>query len=120
MNDGVDVDFTSDTNHLNLFDNHLSRKPYDERRATLDEDGRASSSRTNNAPLQYSSSVRRYSRSGKFPAKFNDYVVKSIMRYGLEEHVNYVKLSVVNYCFAAALNKSAESEIFNDVVKYNN
>ncbi|GJW34457.1 hypothetical protein Tco_0054489 [Tanacetum coccineum] len=35
-------------------------------------------------------SVRRSNRSGKMPAKFNDYVVKSNVKYGLEKHIEAI------------------------------
>ncbi|GKE26579.1 ribonuclease H-like domain-containing protein [Tanacetum coccineum] len=61
--------------------------------------------------------VRRSSRSTKMPAKFNDYMLDSKLKYGIEKHVNYSKLNAANYCFATTLNKSVEPTTYYDVVK---
>ncbi|GJW30331.1 putative RNA-directed DNA polymerase [Tanacetum coccineum] len=52
--------------------------------------------------------VRRSSRPKSQPVRFNDYVVSSNVKYGLEKFVCYSKLSSVNYCFSTILNKSME------------
>ncbi|GKC17398.1 hypothetical protein Tco_1014180, partial [Tanacetum coccineum] len=44
--------------------------------------------------------VRRSGRISNLPSKFNDFVLPSNNKYGIEKHVNYSKLSFVNYCFA--------------------
>ncbi|GJY38141.1 putative RNA-directed DNA polymerase [Tanacetum coccineum] len=61
--------------------------------------------------------VRRSSRSTKMPAKFNDYMLNSKLKYGIEKHVNYSKLNAANYCFATTLNKSVEPTTCYDAVK---
>ncbi|GKF25687.1 ribonuclease H-like domain-containing protein, partial [Tanacetum coccineum] len=66
------------------------------------------------------SSVRRFSRSGKMPVKFNDYVVESNVKYGLEKHVNYSKLDFVNFCFATTLKKSTKPKTYYEAIKDNN
>ncbi|GKC56890.1 ribonuclease H-like domain-containing protein [Tanacetum coccineum] len=54
------------------------------------------------------SEPRRSGRVSKLPAKLNDYVIDSKLKYGLEKHVSYAKLNFVNYCFATTLNKSVD------------
>ncbi|GJW89514.1 putative RNA-directed DNA polymerase [Tanacetum coccineum] len=60
---------------------------------------------------------RRSSRVSKLPAKLNDYVVDSKLKYGLEKHVSYAKLNTVNHCFATTLNKSVEPTSYYEVTK---
>ncbi|GJV89059.1 ribonuclease H-like domain-containing protein [Tanacetum coccineum] len=48
------------------------------------------------------------------PAKFNDFVVNSSVRYGLEKYVCYANLSKANYCFSTTLNKSTEPKTFHE------
>nr|GEX96557.1 ribonuclease H-like domain-containing protein [Tanacetum cinerariifolium] len=62
-------------------------------------------------------SVRRSSRPSRLPAKFNDFMLDSKLKYGIEKHVNYSKLNSVNYCFATTLNKSVEPSTYYDAVK---
>ncbi|GJX90484.1 ribonuclease H-like domain-containing protein [Tanacetum coccineum] len=62
-------------------------------------------------------SVRRSSRPTKMPAKFNDFMLDSKLKYGIEKHVNYSKLNTVNYCFATTLNKSIEPTTYYEDVK---
>ncbi|GKG03677.1 hypothetical protein Tco_0311313, partial [Tanacetum coccineum] len=40
--------------------------------------------------------LRRSSRNSKMPAKFNDYVVNSSRKYGLEKYVTYNNLNTSN------------------------
>ncbi|GJX39143.1 ribonuclease H-like domain-containing protein [Tanacetum coccineum] len=61
--------------------------------------------------------VRRSSRPTKMPAKLNDFMLDSKLKYGIEKHVNYSKLNTVNYCFATTLNKSVEPTTYYDAVK---
>nr|GEX72593.1 hypothetical protein [Tanacetum cinerariifolium] len=60
---------------------------------------------------------RRSSRVSKLPAKLNDYVVDSKLKYGLEKHGSYVKLNIVNYCYATTLNKSVEPTSYYEAAK---
>ncbi|GJT26042.1 ribonuclease H-like domain-containing protein [Tanacetum coccineum] len=137
VNDGADVDFTSEVNHLTFFDNQMSTSPYDEGTASSVEEGdyslsegnvsNSSTSLDDSAPnsrrnlnTDVQPSVRRFSRSGKMLAKFNDYVVESNVKYGLEKHVNYSKLDPVNFCFATTLNKSVEPKTYYEAIKDNN
>ncbi|GKA61323.1 putative RNA-directed DNA polymerase [Tanacetum coccineum] len=64
--------------------------------------------------------TRKSNRQTKLPAKFNDYVVNSSKKYGLEKVVNYSKLSSGNYCFSTSLNKSTEPSTFYEAIKDRN
>ncbi|GJR73215.1 putative RNA-directed DNA polymerase [Tanacetum coccineum] len=64
--------------------------------------------------------TRKSNRQTKLLAKFNDYVVNSSKKYGLEKVVNYSKLSSGNYCFSTSLNKSAEPSTFYEAIKDRN
>ncbi|GJR20152.1 putative RNA-directed DNA polymerase [Tanacetum coccineum] len=61
--------------------------------------------------------LRRSTRSVKLPAKFNDYVVNSNRKYGLEKYVTYSNLNPTNYCFSTTLNKSSEPSSYSEAVK---
>ncbi|GKB57379.1 ribonuclease H-like domain-containing protein [Tanacetum coccineum] len=82
------------------------------------DDSAPNSRRNLNTDVQ--PSVRRSSRSGKMPVKFNDYVVESNVKYGLEKHVNYSKLDFVNFCFATTLKKSTKPKTYYEAIKDNN
>ncbi|GJT57055.1 ribonuclease H-like domain-containing protein [Tanacetum coccineum] len=69
------------------------------------------------SPEEGQPNVRRSSRSTKMPAKFNDYMLDSKLKYGIEKHVNYSKLNAANYCFATTLNKYVEPTTSYDAVK---
>ncbi|GJR34590.1 ribonuclease H-like domain-containing protein [Tanacetum coccineum] len=69
------------------------------------------------SPKEGQPNVRRSSRPTKMPAKFNDFMLDSKLKYGIEKHVNYSKLNTANYCFATTLNKSVEPTTYYDVVK---
>ncbi|GJT60874.1 ribonuclease H-like domain-containing protein [Tanacetum coccineum] len=61
--------------------------------------------------------LSRSGRNSKLPAKFNDYVVGSSRKYGLEKYVTYSNLSKTNYCFSTTLNKSSEPTIYAEAIK---
>ncbi|GKC25959.1 ribonuclease H-like domain-containing protein, partial [Tanacetum coccineum] len=52
--------------------------------------------------------LRRSKRQSKLPVRFNDYILSSNVKYGIEKYVSYSRLSSVNICFAVSLNKSVE------------
>ncbi|GJV47871.1 ribonuclease H-like domain-containing protein [Tanacetum coccineum] len=56
--------------------------------------------------------LRRSSKTSVFPRSFNDFVVESKVKYGLEKYVNYSYLSKGNYCFATMLNKGVEPKTY--------
>ncbi|GJT84700.1 ribonuclease H-like domain-containing protein [Tanacetum coccineum] len=49
--------------------------------------------------------VRKSDRVRSLPSKFNDYVMPSNKKYGIEKHVNYSKLSLVNIWIEAMHNE---------------
>ncbi|GKB15425.1 ribonuclease H-like domain-containing protein [Tanacetum coccineum] len=61
--------------------------------------------------------LRRSSRVLKMPAKFNDYVVNSSKKYGLEKYVTYTNLNTSIYYFSTNLNKSSELTSYFEAVK---
>nr|GEV70187.1 ribonuclease H-like domain-containing protein [Tanacetum cinerariifolium] len=61
--------------------------------------------------------LRRSSGVPKVPAKFNDYVVNSSKKYGLEKYVTYNNLNTLNYCFSINLNKSSEPTSYFEAVE---
>ncbi|GKB52403.1 ribonuclease H-like domain-containing protein, partial [Tanacetum coccineum] len=56
--------------------------------------------------------LRRSSRTSVFPRNFNDFIVDSKVKYGLEKYVNYSYLSKGNYCFSTMLNKGVEPKTY--------
>ncbi|GKE64848.1 hypothetical protein Tco_1519009, partial [Tanacetum coccineum] len=62
--------------------------------------------------------VRRSSRQSVFPKNYNDFVIDSTVKYGLEKYVGYSKLNSENYCFVTQLNKNSESKSYFDASKY--
>nr|GEU62915.1 ribonuclease H-like domain-containing protein [Tanacetum cinerariifolium] len=61
--------------------------------------------------------VRRSERTSKFPSKYNEFIVESKVKYGLENFVSYVNLSSQNKCFSTELNKSFETKNFHEATK---
>nr|GEV94768.1 ribonuclease H-like domain-containing protein [Tanacetum cinerariifolium] len=59
-------------------------------------------------------------RKSKLPTRFNDYVVNSSKKYGLEKVVKYSYLSSGNYYFSSSLNKSAKPITFYEAIKDKN
>ncbi|GJT14189.1 ribonuclease H-like domain-containing protein [Tanacetum coccineum] len=64
--------------------------------------------------------VKNSSRSVQMPAKFNDYVVGSSRKYGLEKYVTYSNLSASNDCLSTTLNKSSEPNTYYEALKDSN
>ncbi|GKE91566.1 putative RNA-directed DNA polymerase [Tanacetum coccineum] len=62
--------------------------------------------------IQDFQNLRRSSRTFVFPKNFNDYVVESKVKYGLEKYANYSNLSKENFCFTYVLNKSVKPKSF--------
>nr|GEU44493.1 putative reverse transcriptase, RNA-dependent DNA polymerase, Gag-polypeptide of LTR copia-type [Tanacetum cinerariifolium] len=61
--------------------------------------------------------VQGSSRQSKLPAKLNDYVISSSVRYGIEKFVYYSKLSESNMCFATNLNKPVKPSFYEDAMR---
>ncbi|GJV76542.1 ribonuclease H-like domain-containing protein [Tanacetum coccineum] len=58
--------------------------------------------------------LRRSTRQKVMPIKYNDYVVSSHAKYGLEKYVSYANLFRRNFCFSTTLNKSIEPKSFQE------
>ncbi|GKF01508.1 ribonuclease H-like domain-containing protein [Tanacetum coccineum] len=58
--------------------------------------------------------LRRSIRQKVMPIKFNDYVVNSHVKCGLEKYVSYVNLSKRYFCFSTTLNKSVKPKTFHE------
>ncbi|GKB63353.1 ribonuclease H-like domain-containing protein [Tanacetum coccineum] len=101
----VTDDTSTEVDWLCLFDTKISQSPNDEEGDTSNEDGNAGVVPN---PSEGITEVRRYSRPKSKPVRFNDFVVNSNVRYGLEKFVCYSNLSSVNYCFSTVLNKFVE------------
>nr|GEW05381.1 reverse transcriptase domain-containing protein [Tanacetum cinerariifolium] len=141
-NDCVIDDTSTKVDWLNLFDTKRSQSPNDEDGDSSNEDGIAGATPIPNEEvvplttqieenvtsegnsLNISSSdgsglrdepqteVRSSSRPKSQHVRFNDYVVSSNVKYGLEKFVCYSKLSSANYCFSTILNKSVEPKSY--------
>ncbi|GJV50332.1 ribonuclease H-like domain-containing protein [Tanacetum coccineum] len=62
--------------------------------------------------------VRRSSRQSVFPKNYNDFVVESKVKYGLEKYVGYSKLNSEFFCFVTQLNKTREPKTYSEASKY--
>ncbi|GKF43332.1 ribonuclease H-like domain-containing protein, partial [Tanacetum coccineum] len=51
------------------------------------------------------------------PTKFNDYVVGSNVKYGLEKYVSYSNLTTSNYCLSSTPNKYFEPNPYYEAIK---
>nr|GEW91620.1 hypothetical protein [Tanacetum cinerariifolium] len=71
-------------------------------------------------PSDQTPGVRRSSRQTKLHVKFNDFVVGSNVRYGIEKYVSYASLNKTNLCFASNLNKYVEPTCYKDALNYSN
>ncbi|GJX74182.1 ribonuclease H-like domain-containing protein [Tanacetum coccineum] len=88
----------------------------DERAATSENDsenyegGNEDVPDTSLSPVQniQNQPLRRSDRSSVFPDNYNEYVVDSRVKFGLERFVSYVTRNSENFCFTTELNKVAE------------
>ncbi|GJX04226.1 ribonuclease H-like domain-containing protein [Tanacetum coccineum] len=62
--------------------------------------------------------VRRSSRQSVFPRNYNDFIVESKVKYGLEKYVGYSKLNSEIFCFVTQLNKTREPKSYFEASKY--
>ncbi|GJZ04322.1 ribonuclease H-like domain-containing protein [Tanacetum coccineum] len=67
---------------------------------------------TSNNSAQGAQELRRSTRSSVFPKNYNDFVVDSKVKYGIEKFVSYSKLSGDILCFVTHLNKNSEPRSF--------
>ncbi|GJV17424.1 ribonuclease H-like domain-containing protein, partial [Tanacetum coccineum] len=72
----------------------------------------------NPSSSQGAQNVRRSSRQSVFPKNYNDFVVESKVKYGLEKYVGYSKLNSENFCLVTQLNKTREPKTYFKASKY--
>ncbi|GKB04819.1 ribonuclease H-like domain-containing protein, partial [Tanacetum coccineum] len=72
----------------------------------------------NTSSSQGIQNVRRSSRQSIFPKNYNDFVVDSKVKYGLERYVGYLKLNSNFFCFVTQLNKTREHKTYFKASKY--
>ncbi|GJT11963.1 hypothetical protein Tco_0859005 [Tanacetum coccineum] len=58
--------------------------------------------------------LRKSSRVSNLPSKFTDFILPSNKKYGIEKHVNYSKLSTINFFFATKFNKSVKPKSYDE------
>nr|GEX86199.1 ribonuclease H-like domain-containing protein [Tanacetum cinerariifolium] len=137
----IDV-FVEDINHLNLFNTNtlddFPNIPNDEERrnrnpirhdASASENGSFTAYRENNSnsegnglhdqsqenvskPNNETQNFRRSSRTSVFLINFNDFIIDSMVKQGLEKYVNYSYLNKGKFCFATMLNKGVEPKTY--------
>ena len=91
----------------------------DEVAATLEENNNSEGNLNQDSNLNAQEEVplRRSSRPSVFPKNYNDFVVDSKVKYGLEKYVSYSKLNSENLCFTTQLNKISEPKSFCEASK---
>ncbi|GJT59693.1 putative RNA-directed DNA polymerase [Tanacetum coccineum] len=65
-------------------------------------------------PATLESGLRRSQISSKLPARLNDFVLDSKVKYGLNRFANHFVRSLENFCFVSNLNKSVEPSSFEE------
>ncbi|GKA48229.1 ribonuclease H-like domain-containing protein [Tanacetum coccineum] len=60
---------------------------------------------------------RRSQRASKLPAKLNEFVLDSKVKYGLNRYANHSVLSSENYGFVSSLNKSVEPSSYEEALR---
>ncbi|GKB95840.1 ribonuclease H-like domain-containing protein [Tanacetum coccineum] len=91
---------------------HIEDNVTSEGNVPVNQNGKGQSS-----PIGVSPELRRSTRPKVMPARFNDFVVNSSVRYGLEKYVCYNKLSKRNMCFSTTLNKTTEPKTFQEAAQ---
>ncbi|GJZ39135.1 ribonuclease H-like domain-containing protein [Tanacetum coccineum] len=108
------VDFGNDADSSNDF-----VATQNEEVATLEEnifsEGNLDQNQSSSQGVQI---VRRSSRQSVFPKNYNDFVVESKVKYGLEKYVGYSKLNFEIFCFVTQLNKTREPKNYFETSKY--
>ncbi|GJZ58699.1 putative RNA-directed DNA polymerase [Tanacetum coccineum] len=132
-----------DVNHINFFDLEYPKIPNDDERVdpNLNSDknkSQSDSSSSNegvttleenifsegdmdqnpNTVSQDNQNLRRSSRQSVFPKNYNDFIVDSKVKYGIEKYIGYSKLNSENYCFITQLNKHFEPKTFSEASKF--
>ncbi|GKB45085.1 ribonuclease H-like domain-containing protein, partial [Tanacetum coccineum] len=75
---------------------------------TLSEDDVVDDDTTEHVHILNNQPLRRSKRASVFPNIYNDYVVDSKVKYGLEKYVGYSNLTSEFFCFTTELNKAFE------------
>ncbi|GJU71897.1 ribonuclease H-like domain-containing protein, partial [Tanacetum coccineum] len=93
---------------------------HDEQVTTLEENTSSEGNEDVNpmTSSQGNQNLRRSSRVSVFPRNYNDFVVESKVKYGLEKFVGYANLDDENLCFVTELNKSHEPKTFLEASRY--
>ncbi|GJY05778.1 ribonuclease H-like domain-containing protein [Tanacetum coccineum] len=108
------VDFGNDADNSNDF-----VATQNEEVATLEENVFSEGNLDQNpSSSQGVQNVRRSSRQSVFPKNYNDFVVESKVKYGLEKYVSYSKLNTEIFCFISQLNKTREPKTYFEASKY--
>ncbi|GKA34029.1 ribonuclease H-like domain-containing protein [Tanacetum coccineum] len=135
-------DLIDQLNFFDAFDVQNFKSPDDKGRATPNDKGNSQNTQSvlffqdptddglniptsdvnteNTDEVQPAIATRKSNRQTKLTAKFNNYVVNSSKKYGLEKVVKYSHRNHGNYCFSTSLNKSVEASTFYEVVKDRN
>ncbi|GKE47874.1 hypothetical protein Tco_1479132 [Tanacetum coccineum] len=114
----VTVDFpVNSENDADSCDNNFATQ--DEGVTTLEENVffEGNMDQNSNSISQDDQNLRRSSRESVFPKNYNDFVVDSKVKYGIEKYVGYSKLNSENYCFITQLNKTFEPKSFSEASK---
>lgn len=61
--------------------------------------------------------LRKSSRISKLPAKLNDFVLNTSIKYGLNKYVNHYLLNSDSCCFVSNLNKTVEPTSYEEASK---
>ncbi|GKE47182.1 ribonuclease H-like domain-containing protein, partial [Tanacetum coccineum] len=86
--------------------------------ATLEENVFEGNLDKNPSSSQGVQNVRRSSRQSVFPRNYNDFVVETKFKYGIERYVGYSKLNSENYCSITQFNKTREQKSYFEAFKY--
>ncbi|GKE96769.1 ribonuclease H-like domain-containing protein, partial [Tanacetum coccineum] len=137
-NDSANV--FQDVNHINFFDIEYSEIPNDDEGVANDlnkgkshsSSSSVSCSNINTANFLVDSGNDADSSNGLVATqneeiatleeniflRYNDFVVESKVKFGIEKYVGYSKLNSENYCFITQLNKTREPKSYFEAVKY--
>ncbi|GKB90579.1 ribonuclease H-like domain-containing protein [Tanacetum coccineum] len=105
-------------NDVDISDNNFATQ--DEEVTKLEENVFSEGNMDQNLNIvsQDNQNLRRFSRQGIFPKNYNDFIVDSQVKYGIEKYVGYSKLNSKNYCFITQLNKHFEPKSFSEASKF--
>nr|GEV87961.1 ribonuclease H-like domain-containing protein [Tanacetum cinerariifolium] len=130
-----------DVNHINFFDLEYPKTPNDDDRVDpkLNSDNKSQSASSSSSKSGKNSftpdfsvnsendadssdndvqNLRRSSRQCVFSINYNDFVMDSKVKYGIEKYFGYSKLNTEKYCFVTQLNKTHEPKSFLEAFKY--